>query len=144
MPVRYSINPELGIVFIFCEGVVSDVYFFKVIKDMYADKSYRPEMHRLVDFLSASEDFSSLDEIRSNIKHRDKITNDNIQFGRTIVLTHSKSITLFISVLETDSKIKYSAVESLDEAIALLGLKDNEQEIIDFYNQSKYQTEQAN
>lgn len=98
MPVRYSINPELEIVFIFCEGVVSDIYFFKVMKSMYADKSYHPEMHRLVDFFSASEDFSSLDEIRSNIKHRDKITNDNIQFGRTIVLTYSKSITLFTLV----------------------------------------------
>lgn len=144
MPVRYSINPELGIVFIFCEGEVSDIYFFKVMKNMYADKSYRPEMHRLVDFFSASEDFSSLDEIRANIKHRDKITNDNVQFGRTIILTHSKSMTLFINALEIDSKINYSAVVSLGEAITLLGFQDKKQEVIDFYNQSKDQTEQVN
>jgi len=140
MPVRYSINPELGIVFIFCEGLFTDVEFFKVMRIMYADKSYRPEMHRIVDLFSASEDFSTLDEIRSNIKHRDKIMNDNVKFGRTIVLTHSKSITLFINVLEMDSKIKYSAVTSLDEAISLLGFQDRKQEIIDFCNQSKCQT----
>ena len=144
MSVRYSINPELGIVFIFCEGVVSDVYFFKVMKSMYAEKAYRPEMHRLVDFFSASEDFSSLDEIRSNIKHRDKIANGNIQFGRTIVLTHSKSMILFMNALEIDSKINYSAATSLDKAITLLGFQDKKQEVIDFYNQSKYQPEQAN
>ena len=144
MPVRYSINPELGIVFIFCEGVVSDVYFFKVMKNMYAEKSYRPEMHRLVEFFSASEDFSSLDEIRSNIKHRDKITNDNVQFGRTIVLTYSESMTLFMNALEIDSKINYSAATSLDEAITLLGFQDKKQEVINFYNQSKDQTEQVN
>ncbi len=140
MPVRYTINSELGIAFIVCEGIFTDVDFFKVMRIMYADKSYRPEMHRIVDLFSASEDFSTLDEIRSNIKHRDKIMNDNVKFGRTIVLTHSKSITLFINVLEMDSKIKYSAVTSLDEAISLLGFQDRKQEIIDFCNQSKYQT----
>ena len=137
MPVRYSINPELGIVFIFCEGLFTDVEFFKVMRIMYADKSYRPEMHRLVDLFSASEDFSSMDEIRSNIKHRDKIFDENVQFGNTILLTYSKSISLFINALETDFKIKYYAVASLGKAIPLLGFQDREQEIIDFYNQSK-------
>jgi hypothetical protein len=144
MSVRYKINSELGIAFIFCEGLFTDVEFFKVMRLMYADKSYRPEMHRLVDLFSASEDFSSLDEIRSNIKHRDKTFGENIQFGNTILLTLSKSISLFINVLDTDFKIKYSAVESLGEAISILSLQDKEQEIIDFYNQNKYQTEQAN
>jgi hypothetical protein len=144
MPVRYSINPELGIVFIFCEGLFTDVEFFKVARIMYADKSYRPEMHRLVDLFSASEDFSSLDEIRSNIKYRDKAFGENIQFGNTILLTLSKSISLFINVLDTDFKIKYYAVASLGEAISLLGLQDKEQDIIDFYNQNKFQTERVN
>ena len=137
MPVRYSINPELGIVFIFCEGLFTDVEFFKVMRIMYAHKSYRPQMHRLVDLFSASEDFSSMDEIRSNIKHRDKIFDENVQFGNTILLTYSKSISLFINALETDFKIKYYAVASLGKAISLLGFQDREQEIIDFYNQSK-------
>lgn len=139
MSVRYTINSELGIVFIFCDGVVSDTYFFKMMKSMYADKSYRPEMHRLVDFLSASEDFSSMDEIHSNMKYRDKIVNGNVLFGHTILLTRSKSMSLFMKALETDSKIKYYAVESLGEVSSLLGFQERKQEIIDFYNQSKYE-----
>jgi hypothetical protein len=144
MSVYYNINFEYGIVFIFCEGLFTDVEFFKVMRIMYADKSYRPEMHRLVDLFSASEDFSSSDEIRSNIKHRDKIFDENVQFGNTVLLTSSKSISLFINVLETDFKIKYYAVESLGEAISLLGLQDRKKEIIDFYNQSRHQTKQVN
>ena len=85
-----------------------------------------------------------MDEIRSNIGHRDKIFSENIRFGNTILLTYSESISLFINVLETDAKIKYYAVGSLDEAISLLGIQDRKQEITDFYNQSKYQTEQVN
>ena len=147
MSVRYNINSELGIVFVFCEGLVSDVEYFKVIKSMYADKTYRSGMHRIVDFFSASEDLSSLDGIRSVVKYQEEVAGKDLRFEHIVLLSYSKGLALFVSNINSmivNAKMKYSATDSLDEAISLLGLQDRKQEIIDFYNRSKYQAEKAN
>ena len=146
MSVRYNINSEIGIVFVFCEGVVSDVEYFKVIKSMYADKTYRSGMHRIVDFFSASEDLSSLDGIRSVVKYQEEVAGKDLQFEHIILLSRSKGIALFVNSINSiivNAKMKYSVTDSIDEAISLLGFQDRKQEIIDFYYRSKHQTEQA-
>ena len=147
MSVRYNINSELGIVFVFCQGEVSDVEYFKVIKSMYADKTYRSGMHRIVDFFSASEDLSSLDGIRSVVKYQEEVAGKDLQFEHIVLLSYSKGVAFFVNNINSmivNAKMKYSATDSLDEAISLLSLQDRKQEIIDFYNRSKCQAEQAN
>ena len=148
MPVRYNINSELGIIFIFCEGLVSDVEYFKAVKNMYLDKSYHSGMHRIVDFFSASEDISSLEGIRSVIKFREETTEEkDLQLEHIIVLSYSKGVSLFVNAINdiiVNAKMKYEAASSLEEAITLLGFQDRKQEIIDFYSRSKYQAEPAN
>lgn len=147
MSVRYNVNSKLGIVFVFCEGIVSDVEYFQVIKSMYFDKAYRSGMHRIIDFFEALEDLSSLEGIRSVVKYQEEVAGKDMRSEQIVLLSQNKGISLFVNSINemiANARMKYYAVSSLVEAISLLGFEDRKQEITDFYNQSKYQTEQVN
>jgi hypothetical protein len=145
MAVRYKISPDLGIAFIFCEGVISDVEYFKLIKTLYNDVNYILGMRCIIDFFSAVEDIS-LEGMRTIIKDREEMEKHKIEFEYVIMLTHSHTIEILvktIKLLTTNDKMKFEAVSSLDEAIVVLGFQDREQEIFDFYTRNKQRVEQT-
>lgn len=144
MPIQYKINPELGIAFMFCQGLISDVEFFRAVKTMQADKSHTLGMYRIIDFFSATEDVS-LEGMRSVIRYREEMHTQGIQFEHVIILTHSRTLSLFISTMKLMIKkatLKFDATETLEEAIPILGFQDKAQEIIDFYTTSKNQIQE--
>jgi hypothetical protein len=145
MAVRYKISPDIGIAFIFCEGVISDVEYFKLIKTLYNDVNYILGMRCIIDFFSAVEDIS-LEGMRTIIKDREEMEKHKIEFEYVIMLTHSHTIEILvktIKLLTTNDKMKFEAVSSLDEAIVVLGFQDREQEIFDFYTRNKQRVEQT-
>lgn len=145
MSVQYKISSPLGIAFMFCKGTVSDVEFFRAVKTMQEDKSHILGMRRIVDFFSATEDIS-LEGMRSVIRYREQMHTQGFQFEHVIILTHSRTISLFITTMKLiiqKATLKFDAVESLEEAISLLGFQEKEQEIIEFYTHSKQQIEQS-
>lgn len=145
MSIHYKISPELGIAFMFCEGDISEVEYFRVAKTMYDDKAYTLGMCRIVDLFSAKEHFS-LAGMRSVIKYREEMAEKGIKFEYMLLLTHSRSMELFVETMKlliTKTTIKFEAVSSLEKAIALLGLQDRTQEIVDFYTQNKRQVKEV-
>lgn len=140
MSIHYRISSELGIAFMFCEGVVSDVEYFNAVKTMYNEETYQIGMRRIVDLFSATESVS-VEGMRAVIQYRETMAEKGIKFEHVILLTYSTTIYLFVKtmkLLSTKANMKFEAASSLDEAISILGFQEKQQAITDFYTQSKH------
>lgn len=146
MAVRYKISPTLGIAFIFCEGIISEAEYFRIVKTLHNDNTYTIGMRCIIDFFSATEDVS-LEGMHIAIRSREELEKKGIEFEYVILLTYSHTIDLFVKTMKLLTKnenMKLEAVSSLKEAISILGYQDRVQEITSFYTQCKNQIKETN
>ena len=141
MPIRYSISPELNIVFLFGEGRMTDVEYVHAAQAVLKDSAYKQGMIRIADLFSASEDF----ELR-NIFSAIEYVEDNVKKGiapdHTVLLSRSTGIHQIVQALKllsTKVPLKLDVFDTLEDAIASLGLSEVRQAVIDYYNQTKFE-----
>lgn len=139
MPVRYTISPELSIIIYVCEGLVTGADLFKTAATIFKDNRYRYGMVLLIDLLSATLDFELYD-LHRVITETNAVKEKGLEPEQIIILSRSTSIELAcktLNLLSSKDAMKLSAFDSLDQALTSLGMTAHQQEIIQFWNESK-------
>lgn len=140
MPLRYHINPELNIVLLIGEGLVTGAEYFKTAENASLDKLRTWGMVTIIDILSAETDFE-LQDMRRAIEFTNNLSQKGLDPEQVVALTNSKSIFLIgetLKMLPSKISIKFDVFNTLDDLISSLGLSERRQEITTFYNQCKF------
>ena len=139
MPVRYSISPELNVILYLCEGVVTGSDLFNTAGIIFKDKRYKYGMLLLIDLLSASLDFE-LHDLRRVLTETNAIKEKGLEPEQILILSRSTGIELAcetLNLLSSKEAMKLSAFDTLEQALISLDLTTHQQEIIQFWHESK-------
>lgn len=139
MPVHYNINAELKLVIYICRGVVSGRDIIQASDQVYLDKRRVPGLVTIIDFLSAVDDIQ-LGELKEAIQRIEISTERGLMRGPIVVLSYSKGIQILmdtINLLPHKLSFQIVVVDTLDAAIASLGLLESRDEIIRFWQESQ-------
>lgn len=143
MTVRYNISPELNMVIYICSGEVTGSEILKTADIAYLDKRRRHGMITVTDLFDAEVDFE-LDDLKSFLHWTEAMKGRGFEPEQIVMLTQNKGLILTcnaLNLLSVDIVLKLSAFYSLDEAIAALNLLDSQDEIIQFWKESKLSKE---
>jgi hypothetical protein len=139
MPVRYNISSELKIILYVCEGVVTGSDLFKTAGIIFTNKRYKYGMLLLIDLLSASLDFE-LQDMRRVLTETNATKEKGLEPEQIVILSQSTSIELAcktLNLLSSKDTLKLSAFNTLEQALISLDLTTHQQEIIQFWHESK-------
>jgi hypothetical protein len=139
MSVSYNISSELNIIIYFCEGYVTGSDLFKTARIIFKDKRYKYGMVLLIDLLSATLDFE-LEDLRRAITETNATKEKELEPEQIIILSQSTGIHLTcktLNLLSIKDAIKLSAFDTLEQAIISLDFTTHQQEIIQFWQESK-------
>jgi hypothetical protein len=139
MPVSYNISSELNIIIYVCEGYVTGSDLFKTAGIIFEDKRYKYGMVLLIDLLSATLDFE-LEDLRRAITETNATKEKGLEPEQIIILSQSTGIHLTcktLNILSIKDAIKLSAFHTLEQAIISLDFTTHQQEIIQFWQESK-------
>jgi hypothetical protein len=139
MPVRYNISLELNIILYVCEGLVTGSDLFKTAGVIFQDKRYKYGMLLLIDLLSATLDFE-LHDLRRVITETNAIKEQGLEPEQIVILSRSPGIELAcktLNLLSSKDAMKLSAFHTLEQALISLDLTTHQQEIIQFWQESK-------
>lgn len=139
MPVRYNISSELNIILYVCEGVVTGPDLFNTAGIIFKDKRYKYGMMLLIDLLSATLDFE-LQDLRRAITETNAIKEKGFEPEQIIILSQSAGIHLVceaLNLMSSKDAIRLGAFDTLERAIITLDLTTHQQEIFQFWHESK-------
>ena len=139
MPVYYNISPELKIVYIICAGLVTAQELFEVVELSSFDFRRETGMDTVIDLLASELDFDLPDLYRS-IRYIDMLPDDKTGHERQILVTPSKSLYLLVDAIysiSTKNTLELKVVSTLQDAISSLGLSDQKQEAMQFFEGNK-------
>jgi hypothetical protein len=139
MSIRYVIDEELNIAFIFCEGKMTAQEYFKAMRALANEAGYQHGMLKIVDFYCVREDFH-LSDMRESLAYNENLAEQGLALDHTVVLSHSDGVTHLVKTMKLLSQkvsLKFDVFSTLAEAISALGLSAHRQEILDFYRKSK-------
>jgi hypothetical protein len=139
MPVSYNISSELNIIIYVCEGYVTGSDLFKTAGIIFKDNRYKYGMVLLIDLLSATLDFE-LEDLRRAITETNATKEKGLEPEQIIILSQSTGIHLTcktLNLLSIKDAIKLSAFHTLEQAIISLDFTAHQQEIIQFWQESK-------
>ena len=139
MPVRYNISSELNIILYVCEGLVSGSDLFNTAGVIFKDERCKYGMLLLIDLLSATLDFE-LQDLRRAITATNATKEKGLEPEQIILLSRSTGIDLAcktLNLLSSKDAMKLSAFHTLEQALISLDSTTHEQEIIQFWHESK-------
>ena len=139
MPVRYNISSELNIILYVCDGLVTGSDLFKTAGIIFKDKRYKYGMLLLIDLLSATLDFE-LQDLRRAITETNATKEKGLEPEQIIILSLSTGIHLAcktLNLLSSKDAMKLGAFQTLEQALIALDLTTHQQEIIQFWQDSK-------
>ena len=139
MPVRYNISAELNIIIYVCTGLVTGSDLFQTAAVTFKDKSYKYGMVLLIDLLSATLDFE-LQDLRRAITETNATKEKGLEPEQIIILSRSTGIYLAcetLNLLSRKDALRLSAFHTLEQALISLDLTTHQQEIIQFWHESK-------
>ncbi len=139
MPVSYNISSELNIIIYICKGLVTGSDLFKTAGIIFKDKRYKYGMVLLIDLLSATLDFE-LQDLRRVITETNATKEKGLEPEQIIILSRSTGIHLAcktLNLMSSKDAIKLSAFHTLEQALISLDLTMDQQEIIQFWQESK-------
>lgn len=137
MPIRYYIHPELNLVIYICRGEIRGVDLFQAADIAYRDPLRKPGLVAIYDMLYAVENID-LDEIRVGTQRLERATDPGLGVGLRVLITRSQGIHLCVEsmkLLPANAQIQIDACDTLEDAIAHLGLTDRQEEIIRFWEE---------
>jgi len=139
MPIHYHINPELNLILFIGEGLVTGSDYFKTAEIASQDKLRKWGMVTIVDLLSAETDFE-LQDMRFAIEFTNSLSRKSLEPEQVIAITSSKAIKLIsdsLKLLPSKVPIKLDLVETIDELISFLGITEQRQDFLIFYESCK-------
>ncbi len=139
MPVSYNISSELNIIIYICKELVTGSDLFKTAGITFKDKRYKYGMVLLIDLLSATLDFE-LQDLRRVITETNATKEKGLEPEQIIILSRSTGIHLAcktLNLMSSKDAIKLSAFHTLEQALISLDLTMDQQEIIQFWQESK-------
>ncbi|MBE0682065.1 MAG: hypothetical protein IH589_09120 [Anaerolineales bacterium] len=139
MPVSYNISSELNIIIYICKGLVTGSDLFNTAGIIFKDKRYKYGMVLLIDLLSATLDFE-LQDLRRVITETNATKEKGLEPEQIIILSRSTGIHLAcktLNLMSSKDAIKLSAFHTLEQALISLDLTMDQQEIIQFWHESK-------
>ncbi len=139
MPVSYNISSELNIIIYICKGLVTGSDLFETAGITFKDKRYKYGMVLLIDLLSATLDFE-LQDLRRVITETNATKEKGLEPEQIIILSRSTGIHLAcktLNLMSSKDAIKLSAFHTLEQALISLDLTMDQQEIIQFWQESK-------
>ena len=139
MPVRYNISPESNIILYICEGLVTGSDLFNTAGIIFKDKRYKYGMMLLIDLLSATLDFE-LKDLRRAITETNAVKEKGLEPEQIIILSQSTGIHLAcktLNLLSSKEAMKLDAFYTLERALISLDFTTHQQEIIQFWHESK-------
>lgn len=137
MAIHYSINPKFDLIIYVCIGYITASEFFKTQDLAALDKDYKKSgMTTIIDLFLASADFE-LEDLHHVINYAKRT---GVEYGKTVILTRNKAIHLTVSavnLMSNDIDLKIASSDSMESALTSIGLSEDTQEIIQFWNESK-------
>lgn len=140
MTFRYHIHPELNIILMVGEGLVTGDEYFNTAEKASKDALRTWGMITIIDILSAEADFE-LKDMRRAIEFNNQLSQQGLAPEPVAALTNSKSIFLIgetLKMLPSKTPIKFDTFNTLDDLITSLGLSEHRQAITAFYNRCKF------
>jgi len=137
--VRYNISSELNIIIYVCEGLVTGSDLFKTAGIIFKDERYKYGMVLLIDLLAATLDFE-LQDLRRAITETNATKEKGLEPEQIIILSQNASIHLVcetLNLLSSKDAMRLSAFYTLERALTNLDLTTHQQEIIQFWHESK-------
>lgn len=139
MPVSYNISSELNIIFYDCKGSITGSDLFNTAGIIFKDKRYKYGMMLLIDLLSATLDFE-LEDLRRVITETNATQEKGLEPEQIIILSQNEGIHLTcetLNLLSIKNALKLSVFHTLVQALISLDLTIHQQEIIQFWHESK-------
>jgi hypothetical protein len=139
MPVSYNISSELNIILYVCKGLVSGSDLFNTAGVIFKDERYKYGMVLLIDLLSATVDFE-LQDLRRVITETEATKEKGLEPEQIIILSLSTGIHLAcktLNLLSSKDAMKLSAFHTLEQALISLDFTTHQQEIVQFWQESK-------
>ncbi len=139
MSVNYNISSELNLIIYPCKGLITGSELLKTARLAYLDKRRRYGMVSIIDLLSAKVDFD-LQDLKQFISWENELKTNGFEPEKIVILTQNKGIRLTNEALNLMSSkviLNLNVFDSLENAIASLGLSESLQEILQFWKESK-------
>ena len=139
MPVHYNISPDLKLVIYLCSGLVSGADIFETSEKVIRDKRRISGLITIIDFLDAVENIQS-GELHEAIKRMESLAERGVVIGSVVILSQSRGMQVLvdtINLLPHKVPFKLDMVYTIEEAISLLGLSEIQDDIIQFWNETK-------
>lgn len=133
MPIRYDINPEFNMVYVYCKGYITATQYFEAADRANADERHKANMARIVDFRLAETDFNKddLNTIIERLTPKDSKSKPD----RIIILTRDKGMHLVVktvNLMSIRADLNVFSFDTLEEAIDFLNLSDRQHEVDSF------------
>ena len=139
MPIHYNISIPLNMTLFVCEGLVTSPEFLEVIELVSSDSHYRRSMTRIID-LSSMQGRVEWKDMQYAVKRMQTLAKEEgVELGPLVAVSKSPGINLLaeaINLLPRHVPFHLHVFQTLDAAIAELGLSDLAPEIIRFWEES--------
>ena len=139
MGIRFAISKKFNLAFVLCEGEFTAQDYFRAMRALNKHPSYRHGMLKIVDLFSGTEDFQ-LEDMRESLAYNQKLSEQGLPIDHTVLLSNSdgiKQVVETIKLLSHNVSIKFDVFPTLEEAIDVLGLSTQGQEILNIYEKFK-------
>ena len=139
MGIRLAISKKFNIAFVLCEGEFTAQNYFKVMRELIKQPSYRHGMLKIVDLFSATEDFQ-LEDMREALAYNQKLVDQGLPIDHTVLLSNNdgiKQVAETMKLLSHNESIRFDVFPTLEEAIEVLGLSAQGPELLNLYDKFK-------
>ncbi|MFN8413994.1 MAG: hypothetical protein U0Z26_16560 [Anaerolineales bacterium] len=145
MSIRYNISTKLNLIIYPCDGLITGSELLKTARLAYVDERRRYGMISIIDLLSAKVDFD-LQDLHQFVSWANELKANGFEPEQIVILTQNKGLHLTSEALNFMSSkvtLKLSIFESLENAIASLGLSEFQHQILQFWEESKFSSEKS-
>jgi hypothetical protein len=137
MPIRYTISPELNLVIYICRGEIRAADLFLASDKVLIDPLRKEGMPAIYDLFYAVENIE-LKDLRHAVARLENAAEVGLTIGPRVLLTRSRGIHILVETMKLLPKkvpIQIDAFDTIQDAIAFLGLQYLQQEIIRFWKE---------
>jgi hypothetical protein len=145
MTLCYKIDPEVNLILYIGEGNLKPSDFYAAEKAAFAYHRREPGMITLVDALDVSTSFD-MDDVHTYLEHVTNIKKNGTEPGPYIMITRDTGIHLMaqaVNLMTNILEFKIRVFHSLRDAIADLGLSDEEAGISKLWNECRSELERV-